>query len=87
MGLGLTPLLGDRRGFMPPQLKNKTKKTKIFMWATLLLSTSAKSKTRLITSGVWKEGGATTVHKQHHFKIFLWSLEHYLIKHLFPRAI
>ena len=23
-GLGLTPLFGDRRGFMPPQLKTKT---------------------------------------------------------------
>ena len=23
MGFGLTPLLGDRRGFMPPQLKTK----------------------------------------------------------------
>jgi hypothetical protein len=22
-GLGLTPLFGDRRGFMPPQLKTK----------------------------------------------------------------
>ena len=27
MGFGLTPSFGDRRGFMPPQLK-KTKKTK-----------------------------------------------------------
>ena len=27
-GLGLTPLFGDRRGFMPPQLKtNKTNAT------------------------------------------------------------
>jgi hypothetical protein len=25
MGFGLTPLFGDRRGFMPPQLKTKTK--------------------------------------------------------------
>ena len=26
MGFGITPLLGDRRGFMPPQLKtNKNK--------------------------------------------------------------
>ena len=25
-GLGLTPLFGDRRGYMPPQLKTKTKK-------------------------------------------------------------
>ena len=24
-GFGLTPLLGDHRGFMPPQLKTKTK--------------------------------------------------------------
>ena len=24
MGFGLTPLFGDRRGFMPPQLKTKT---------------------------------------------------------------
>ena len=24
-GLGLTPLFGDRRGFMPPQLKTKEK--------------------------------------------------------------
>ena len=24
-GLGLTPLFGDRGGFMPPQLKTKTK--------------------------------------------------------------
>jgi hypothetical protein len=24
-GLGLTPLFGDRRGFMPPQLKTKQK--------------------------------------------------------------
>ena len=27
MGFGLTPLLGDRRGFMPPQLKTN-KQTK-----------------------------------------------------------
>jgi hypothetical protein len=25
MGFGLTPLFADRRGFMPPQLKTKTK--------------------------------------------------------------
>ena len=25
-GFGLTPLFGDRRGFMPPQLKTKTNK-------------------------------------------------------------
>jgi hypothetical protein len=26
MGFGLTPSFGDRRGFMPPQLKTKTNK-------------------------------------------------------------
>ena len=26
-GLGLTPLFGDRRGFMPPQLKTNKNKT------------------------------------------------------------
>ena len=26
-GLGLTPSFGDRRGFMPPQLKTKQKQT------------------------------------------------------------
>ena len=28
-GLGLTPLFGDRRGFMPPQLKTKKQTNKI----------------------------------------------------------
>ena len=31
MGFGLTPLLGDRRGFIPPQLKTKQKQT----WTSL----------------------------------------------------
>ena len=33
MGFCLTPLLGDRRGFMPPQLKTKQtkKKTRILL--------------------------------------------------------
>ena len=37
-GLGLTPLLGDRRGFMPPQLKtNKT-----FEYTKIILSNYKK---------------------------------------------
>ena len=30
-GLGLTPLFGDRRGFMPPQLKTKTKSIRAYL--------------------------------------------------------
>jgi hypothetical protein len=39
-GFGLTPLFGDRRGFMPPQLKKKKNRLK---WSRYISSSKSHS--------------------------------------------
>ena len=55
-GLGLTPLFGDQRGFMPPYLKKHKKQVLLSNLYTVLLPTIASGSFFHVFLGIFVEG-------------------------------